>query len=294
MILDLEDKMRLVFRRIVRVFIKISPRYLKRLFSRVPFSRFHKIPPLLFTGEEKIHWRGVEIKVNPGAPPGYYIYFLNIYEEGEVGKLIELCKEQCIFADIGANIGLFSLAIAHACPQIKVFSFEPDRSIAGEFEKNLNLNKHLTNRIDIIKSAVADIEGNLFFQRSKSFWDNGYPGSEGRISGSKTSYLVSSLRLDSFFLKKGRCPDVVKIDVEGAEYRVLKGMKGLFDKGYPKVIMVEMHSFHYADALGHNRKIKELLDENGYGLHRLKGKKWQNSDHPETWPSWCRIMAVKK
>ena len=293
MILSLQDRMRLMLRSIVRVFIKISPRYLKRVFSQVPFSRFHKIPPLLFTGEEKIHWRGMNIKVNPGECLGYYLYFFNAYSEAEVGKLIELCKGQCVFADIGANIGLFSLAIARACPQIKVFSFECDHSIVSEFKNNLNMNKQLINRIHIIKSAVADIEGDISFQPSINE-ANKATGSIIRITNPKTSYLVSSLRLDSFFLKKGSHPDVVKIDVEGAEYRVLKGMKGLFDRGFPKVIMIEVHSFVHIDPLKYNKKIKDFLEKRGYNLSQLKQNKWQNLDPLETWPSRCHIVAVKK
>lgn len=284
------SSVRILLCQLFQLLYKHSPVFFKKKLSRLPFSRFRKITLYLFEGQKIINYYGAIVKVNPGEVSGYYAYLLGFYSNQEVEKIIEICRQAKVFVDVGANIGLFFFALAKRCPNLEVFSFEPDPYLAKKFLENRILNKDLSKRIHFIEKAVSNQKGSLFFRRSLNPWHK----EDGRITDEKTPLSVPSLRLDSFFKKEEKYPDVVKIDAEGAEYQVLAGMEGLFAEGYPKFIMVEVHSFYHEDSLRHKEDVKGILKKNGYKLHQLKGKKWQSLDSPEKWPGRCHIMAVKK
>jgi len=285
-----------IIRRVTRKVLQHSPTFVKMGAVRVPFSRFHKIASYLFWGEEIIKWREVFVKVNPGEVLGYYPYFLGDYSKEEIEKLIELCEEARIFVDVGANIGLISFALARARPQLKVYAFEPDRNATKRFRDNLDLNPDISTKVHLIENAVADVNGDLLFQPSL---DCSNP-EVGRIVTEEkqnlTAYAVPSVRLDSFFENVGKYPDVIKIDVEGFELRVLEGMSGLFNKGFPRAMIVEVHPFYFSgqEALAFKSKMKSILEKGGYSLFWLEGKNWKKLCPPEDWPGRLHILAIRK
>ncbi len=262
---------------------------------RLPFSRFHKIISWLFWCEDTIHWRGIIIKVNPGEIHSYYTYFLGAYATEEIDKLIEYCRNAYIFADVGANIGMVSLAIARACPNLEVFAFEPDRYAFMEFMANLNLNPDLSKRVHLVEKAVADINGNLYFRPSLDPMDI----ESGRVvsikSESQAGYTVPSVRLDTFFENLGAYPDVVKIDVEGFELQALKGMDNLFNKGFPKAMLIEVHPLYFIqNVLIFETKIKTVIEQAGYNLFRLEGRNCKEWSPSADWQARFHIFAIKK
>ncbi len=131
-------------------------------------------------------------------------------------------KKGMTVVDIGANIGyftrLFSLLVG---PEGKVYAFEPD-------EKNFDLLKINTSHLDnvhLINSAVSDINGNIDF-----FHVVGATGTHSLLPATgSTVKKVSSVTLDQFFDDK-RLPDMIKIDVEGAENQVFRGMDNILKK----------------------------------------------------------------
>lgn len=91
---------------------------------------------------------------------------------------------------------------------------------------------------------------------------------------------VEIVRLDDFF-KNGIQPDVLKIDVEGHEIEVLKGMQGLFKRGSPKAIMLETHGFYYGiNKNQYNSKIIKELNSNGYLIYILRNNQWLPLESP--------------
>jgi len=283
-------------RRLIRKVLQGNKiKFLKELALRLPYSRFHKIVGWLFWGEEAIRWRGITIKVNPGETHGYYTYFLGGYHQEVIEKLIELCRQESLFVDAGANIGLLSLSVAYACPRLEVFAFEPEHNVAMRFRANLELNQSLSYRVHFVEQAVAEMNSDAFFHPSLD------PGDieTGRLLFDKPQpaidYLVPVVRLDTFFQNIGKYPDVVKIDVEGAELRVLQGMSGLFQKGFPKAMLIEVHQPYFSqDALTFKTEIKTILEQAGYSLSWLDRETWDALPLPENWPGHLSILAIKK
>lgn len=179
-----------------------------------------------------------------------------------------------IFADVGAHYGYFSLLASHLVGQAgRVFSFEASRSTFGVLKKNTALHANITP----LHRAVTDNDTPLTFHEfpvlfseynslllpdaTNSAWLKHNPPQRIQVQG---------LRLDGYFLEKKEIPDLVKIDVEGAELQVLRGMEALLTRRSPTLVMEyltnssqrEAHREAVAFAL-HLGYAQYLIDKNG-------------------------------
>jgi len=140
--------------------------------------------------------------------------------------------------DIGANTGLFSLvAGAASMGRAEIHAFEPLSRIAEKTRSNADLNSHL--RIRVHEVAVTDRSGEV------TIFD---PGGDHNYSASlDSSFLdlrpidgrrVRGLTVDDFVRESGMSyVDLVKIDVEGCEDRVLRGAESTISNHRPRVVM---------------------------------------------------------
>lgn len=264
--------LKLIIRRTLRFLtINIFPEKINSYLHRLPYSRFYKICFYLVNGIEEVEYFGVKVAVNPGDIQGYYLYFFNDYENEYTKKLIKLCENKKVFFDVGANFGWISQAIANNTNKLKVYAFEPDKNIARQFIKNLESNTNLNSKIRIINKAVYDSETEVCFSPSKSAHNPGV----GRIdSGESSNDKIETISLDSFCSRENIYPDIVKIDVEGAELKVIKGMKKMLSRGIPDYILVETHGFYFKDKTSEfNAELIDELITNHYKIYLLEGDK---------------------
>lgn len=268
-----------------------APGSVQRLATRVPFSRFNKIASRLLWGEETITWRGNRVVANAGEVHGYFLYFFGTYAGPEIEALCDACAGASTFVDVGANHGLVSLALARRHPQLEVWAFEPDKPAFGRFQRNLVLNPDLAGRIHPFESAVGDRVGAAAFHRPDA--QNPEVGSLLSASTPENTVEVAITTLDAFFAERGRGPDVVKIDVEGAELQVLRGMRRLFAAGAPRTLLIEVHSFMFGDgAPAFQAEVRQVLETAGYGLWRFdEAGELLRSGAGERWPGRCHILC---
>jgi FkbM family methyltransferase len=140
------------------------------------------------------------------------------------GKTMELCigslQPGMTFVDVGAHVGLYTLEAARKVgPTGRVYSFEPD---PGNFEllsKNVKENGY-TN-VTLVNKAVSDADGTLTLYRS-----NFNTGDHRTyfVAKARKGVEIGTVALDRFFANLHAKVDVVKIDIEGAEEKALKGM----------------------------------------------------------------------
>jgi FkbM family methyltransferase len=129
------------------------------------------------------------------------------------------------FWDVGAHIGEFSL-LASRCVGLtgRVHAFEPQPKIFELLQRNIIANG-LTN-IAAHSLAVSDQEGfaelSLDPEPSMSFLEPA-----GFVNEAFPSVSVSTTSLDEFGMSSKQIPDLVKVDVEGAERLVLAGSESL-------------------------------------------------------------------
>ncbi len=160
---------------------------------------------------------------------GVHGFWLGTYE---VEKQLAICNELrpgSTFYDVGANVGLFSLIAArHIGEGGQVVAFEPWAGNVDYLRKHVSLNG-FEQRVHVVEAAVGASEGMALFQPSES-------PAMGRLSPDG-SVSVPILTLDSYVEGGGRPPDVLKVDVEGAELQVLKGAKGVLMKQRPVIFL---------------------------------------------------------
>lgn len=134
--------------------------------------------------------------------------------------------------DIGANVGLFSLLLAHKVEE--AILFEPNPLAAERANKNIALN-HL--RFQVVVQAVSDQVGQVVLE------DRGGTDTRNRtiVGNMKTSFqtrIVPSTTIDHFSNneKIDKPISLVKVDVEGHENAVLRGMQNCLTSHRPMVI----------------------------------------------------------
>lgn len=146
----------------------------------------------------------------PGQNKGLSV-LANESEPEQLAAAIKLTKKGAICFDIGAHVGLYSLAFSKAAT--KVISFEPMPLNLMYLERHLLLNK-ITNCIIVPFAISGKTKLTTFMVADHS--------SEGRID-SHGDVPVFSVSLDDFIQSYGLKPDIIKIDVEGGELDVLTG-----------------------------------------------------------------------
>lgn len=215
--------------------------------------------------------RGLKYKVN--LISGRQAIYGN-YEKHTQKALVSLVKKDMIVYDIGANVGLFTLLLSKLVGKFgHVYSFEPVPLIADQIRINTKLNN--LDNVTVITKAVSDSAGLTWFDQARSY-------SEGHIVDNKyvnksNLIQVSCVSLDHFvFSEKNPPPEIMKIDVEGGESRVLNGSYRLIEK-YRPIIVCELHK-PTQDLL-----VGKILIEHRYRAYRLHGGPIQRLD--EGWPS---------
>lgn len=180
-----------------------------------------------------------------------------LHERKVTELIIEACKNSKTFFDIGAHIGFFTCVIAKLFPHIHVHSFEMEEKVFELLVTNVQLNK--LNNVHMHNCAVSDINGLVCYDKPDA------PNEKTAIAENGTS-KIKSISLDGL----GIVPDVIKIDVEGTELDVLKGMKKVLPK--VKALFIEIHPNLYEK--GTAEKILEFLkDFRVYEIcdHRRRG-----------------------
>ncbi len=133
---------------------------------------------------------------------------------------IEFKKPNPIILDCGANIGLATIYLKQRYPDAKIIAFEPDENNFKLLEKNIN--QHQWSNIEIRKEAIWKDDCIL------KFTCDGSLGSKiNSESKSANEIEVKAIRLKNLL---NNPIDFLKIDIEGAEYEVLKDCSESLDK----------------------------------------------------------------
>src|SRR5262249_44618393 len=137
-----------------------------------------------------------------------------------------------------ANVGVFSILPALLNPDCKIFSFEMDSSIRPLLVRNLKLNGLHESRMTIVNAAVGDNAGELEYQpHPYSFLAR---QANENIDVYDLKYRAPTLRLDDYFHQQGIDPDLLKIDIDGAEASALRGMHRILKESKPDLLL-EVH-----------------------------------------------------
>jgi len=180
-----------------------------------------------------------------------------------LGRLMQSSK---VYADIGGNVGFFSVLPALMNPGCKIFYFEMDRTIRPLLTRNMALNKLSADRITIVNTAVGDADGEIeYLPHPYSFLAK--LGNEN-IDIYDLKYSSPLITLDSYFLKEGVDPDLLKIDIDGAEMSALRGMSRILSDKRPDLLL-EVHPAYLPQFGSTASEVHDFLKERGYRFFKI-------------------------
>lgn len=170
-----------------------------------------------------------------------------------------LLPRRGVIYDIGANIGLYCRFIAQHFDPGRIYAFEPVEENCRLLAKNIEIGK-CADKVILVPSAAGDEDGMVRFQMDDL---TSYSGTlsmvtNGRPSASREQYgmkplerLVKVTRLDTAVRELHmNLPDVIKMDIEGAEAMALRGAETLLRNRGPD-LTIELHGASVArEVLG--------------------------------------------
>ncbi len=198
-------------------------------------------------------------------------YIINEQFRGGIGgdyKHMQLNSEDCVL-DLGGNIGIYALANSKRVKNI--VSFEPDKSNKDIYEKNMQDNN--IKNCEVKQYAVVgneDKERKFYLSTKKNMGAHSLLVKRGREEIVVPCMNINDvLKLDNF--------NKLKIDIEGAEYEVIKGIKSF--KGIESMVI----EFHF-NILGKEKyyEIIEILKQH-YNKIKYNNNKDDSIDPKDNW-----------
>jgi len=165
----------------------------------------------------------------PNTPMGSFPIYTRVYDSDKILFLREFLKDEGIFIDIGANMGIYSLLLKDNFK--KVILFEPIKETSGICEANMNLN--IIN-YKMYKIALGNEIGKVKFDFKGNY------DTTAKMNKNKGNYVVEINKLDNV-IDESQYNDLefVKIDVEGFELDVLKGAERIIKESSIRLIQFE-------------------------------------------------------
>jgi FkbM family methyltransferase len=195
----------------------------------------------------------------------------NMHERKEIELLPGLLEGVKVFVDVGASLGPYSYYASKVIRGGKITAIEADpvrvkrlRELTEEWEKATG------NQFKVVHAAAADKPGKMDFYLtdaciSGALFKHHVPDKDlsDSLNWNKTEVDVTTL--DDLF--KNQDPDLIKIDVEGAEYRVLLGAREILKRGKSR-FLVEVHPWGDEPLKKKPADVFNLFREYGYDFKR--------------------------
>ena len=174
--------------------------------------------------------------------------------------------DNCIFWDIGANIGTYSLYSIKIKKKINVVAFEPSPQNFNMLTKNISLNKMnkniiaIPNPLDQINNYISYFKENDIEEAgSKSHFDDNFD-----TSNYSNVFKTISLSIDHLIENKIlQIPNYIKIDVDGNEKKIIQGATNTLNNKILKSILVESN-----DKNNKKNEIINFLKNKNFKLHK--------------------------
>lgn len=190
-------------------------------------------------------------------------------------RLDELCAglaEDLHVLDVGGQIGSFSLAVASLHPAATVHVYEASPTSASYVRRNVEAND-LGDRVTVHPAALAGTAGTF------TFVDSGTASGHNGLTapdGLGREVTVPATTFDAAIALLGGRADLVKMDVEGAEYDIILGSDPLSWRSVRRMVM------EYHPVPGHDvEELVSFLSEVG-----LRPVRHQPSDKPGLGVMW--------
>ncbi len=187
----------------------------------------------------------------------FHLAIAGFYEKSITKKICLELLTADVFIDVGAYLGYYSILAASLSPKLEVYAFEPQKEAYKKLKRNLLLNNSTINAYNYAlgsKNETKDFYIDIFPERSSLI----------KAKQKDEAYEIEINKADDLFDFKNK-NIVIKIDTEGYEFEVLKGMeklltqnnctvffeynpltyKTLYGEGFSEILSIFFNDIHY-------------------------------------------------
>jgi FkbM family methyltransferase len=195
-------------------------------------------------------------------------FFLGTYEPSETAQVRRILRSGMTFCDVGANVGWFALQAAGIVGESgRVLAFEPGdrayRQLAAAVADNG------LRQVTVFRAGLSDQPGRMDLYepvRPGNYTPTMVPNEGG------APVSVAVLRLDDVLEEQGvGTVDLVKIDVEGHEFRVLSGAERALSNGRIRAVLCEFNPDWLTRSGSSPAALQSLLENHGFREWRPTG-----------------------
>lgn len=189
--------------------------------------------------------------------------WLGTYEIEKQRALARMAGSGAVVFDVGAHVGFYTLLASRLVgPGGMVVAFEPSPRNLRFLEEHLEQNG--CENVRVFAAAVVETPGRVRWRAGADSF-GGSIAAHGEVE-------VEALALDDLIARGGLPPpDLIKIDVEGAELAVLRGARATLQEHGPAILLAT----HGAEV---HRSCTELLRQLGYTVRSLSGGPCEETD----------------
>jgi FkbM family methyltransferase len=194
--------------------------------------------------------------------------FYNLFEAQYDNVVKALLKDSDITIDVGGNVGQYALLFAEHSK--KVYTFEPMPKMIGRLEHHIQLNQ-LEQKLILIPKALSKAAGILKFELPESANSGTASTVLGRVANSDQIIEVEAMTFDDFADSEninGRV-DLIKIDIEGAEFFAIQGMKRTLSSSHQPILILEMNDEMMGLAGYSANDVQVFLSSFGYEPYEI-------------------------
>jgi FkbM family methyltransferase len=188
---------------------------------------------------------------------GNHVAWIGLYEFRKQQTFVRSVKRRSVVFDIGAHAGFYSLLASRLVgPHGVVFALEPLPANVSALREHLRINQ--IGNVRVLELAAWDRTGRVSFDDMAGSTYTGRIATTGRRR-------VQAIRLDEL-VDSGTLPppDVIKMDIEGAELEALRGAHAVLSRYKPEILLATHGSVIHRECL-------TLLSSLGYSVAPLRG-----------------------
>lgn len=200
---------------------------------------------------------GVWMNLNPQEIIDSTVILNGYFDEPVLQTILNVIKENDVVWDIGANIGLHSLSINKLRPATQLYCFEPFYENFQRLLLNASLNKDI--KINACNFGLSSsVSMHRIFSTPRNHGRTGFHQMEGTQS---TETRILAVDGDNVLKMGVPAPNIIKIDTEGHELAVLKGMPAILSSPTLRAIVFE--------ALDDKEELIILLEKHSFAISKI-------------------------
>jgi FkbM family methyltransferase len=234
---------------------------------------------------------GMVFLARPGVQVDWHVLFFGTYEP-EVRRVFRtVLPLGGVALDVGANVGWHTLLMASLVgARGRVLAIEPNPAMRHRLHDHLSLNR--LKQVEVISDIAADTEETMdFYAPSLKDGNSGDGHVVKEAQRDATILRLEARRLDTI-VAAAKCErlDLIKVDVEGFEWRVLRGGEDTIARFRPHIVF-EYNAEYASRGGGTPEAMGDFFQTHGYRLFTI-GRNWAEPIQRDRWPLCADIWAV--